>query len=330
MLGVASCGILTLDPVTRELTLVGQPRPARGPGATRCAIPEGEGIAGRAVRERRPVQSADLWSNDPRVRHRELPRPGGLRSMLAVPLRVGDRAIGAIEVFRRDVHQFSAAEEELLVALADQAAIALEHARLYTASWRRWSPSARASSTRRSASWRWCWRRCPLGVFVLDADLAVVRANRDGAPHAGLRRGTPGRAVPPCCPADKAGGGRGLPARGLRRRRRCARSRRRWWWPASASMLPAHRRAARRRGDDGAHAVSCWSRTSRWPSGSSARCCSTERLTTAGRLAAGVAHELNNPLATIAGCAESLLARYARRPSPAATELADFRDLPRA
>ena len=51
----------------------------------------------------------------------------------------------------------------------------------------------------------------------------------------------------------------------------------------------------------------------------------TERLTTAGRLAAGVAHELNNPLATIAGCAEALRERAQCR------ELADldaFKDFP--
>ncbi|MFQ5521037.1 MAG: nitrogen regulation protein NR(II), partial [Candidatus Methylomirabilia bacterium] len=51
----------------------------------------------------------------------------------------------------------------------------------------------------------------------------------------------------------------------------------------------------------------------------------TERLTTAGRLAAGVAHELNNPLATIAGCAEALKER-ARDPELA--NLPPFQDFP--
>src|SRR5205807_9640622 len=138
----------------------------------------GGGVRGRAVQERRPMRSPDLWT-DTRHKYPHLARTGGFRSMLSVPLLVGERAIGAISVLRRDVHEFSAHEEELLVALADQAAIALDHARLYTELEAMVADRTRELDTQKRFV-EVVLGTLPLGVFVLDADLNVVRVNSAG------------------------------------------------------------------------------------------------------------------------------------------------------
>ncbi len=128
VLGVESCGLMTLDAETGELSSVASLDldPA---SRARIRIRVGEGVTGKAVQERRPVQSPDVY-RDPRARFPQL--HSDLRSMLAAPLVVGDQAIGALTVLRRDVHRFTPQEEALACAFADQAATALERARLFS------------------------------------------------------------------------------------------------------------------------------------------------------------------------------------------------------
>jgi GAF domain-containing protein len=51
--------------------------------------------------------------------------------MVAVPLRVRDETIGVVEVINKNDGAFSETDRELAQALANQAAIAIDNARLY-------------------------------------------------------------------------------------------------------------------------------------------------------------------------------------------------------
>jgi GAF domain-containing protein/CheY-like chemotaxis protein len=95
----------------------------------------GLGILGRAVAEGRPVWSADVLV-DPAVRLTEdlraVLRGSGALAALAVPLRVKAAVIGGLGVSDASGRRFTEEEAQLLQAFADQAALALENARLFS------------------------------------------------------------------------------------------------------------------------------------------------------------------------------------------------------
>ncbi len=57
----------------------------------------------------------------------------GIRSVLAVPLKVQDQIIGVLRAYSAQPHRFSEEEVEFLEAIADLGAIAIENARLHEA-----------------------------------------------------------------------------------------------------------------------------------------------------------------------------------------------------
>jgi PAS domain S-box-containing protein len=107
---------------------------------TQEALAPGTGTAGRTVIEGRPVWSPDVIS-DPAIVLEPVARQSLMatehRAMLGVPLRVKGQIIGALTVRDRAGRQFSEAEIALLQTFADQAALALENARLYEETERR-------------------------------------------------------------------------------------------------------------------------------------------------------------------------------------------------
>ncbi|MEX2223747.1 MAG: GAF domain-containing protein [Candidatus Rokuibacteriota bacterium] len=304
VLEVQSCGLFTLDAATGELTATASlDLPDEDLHAIRLRV--GEGITGVAVKERRPVQTADLY-RDPRVRYPQ----AALRSMLAAPLIVGEQTIGALTVLRTDVHHFTPEEESLVSAFADQAAMALEHARLFS-SVRTYSERLEAMVEARTHELDEQKRfvdvvleTLPLGLFVLDAELRVISTNREGValvPVEAAARRPFAELMPPAKSAAVRSFLQGVvSAREVRHAEEEL--------PAGGETLTVRLTATPLRAPQADHVLVLVEDITRQKR-LERQMVLTERLTTAGRLAAGVAHELNNPLATIAGCAEALKER---------------------
>lgn len=89
----------------------------------------GEGLAGWVVKHREAVQIDDLFEDPRWVRSTATGQDH--RSAIAVPMSVGEDAIGVLMVFHRAQNFFSPELLNLVTAIAGQVAVAINNARLY-------------------------------------------------------------------------------------------------------------------------------------------------------------------------------------------------------
>jgi signal transduction histidine kinase len=108
----------------------GTPSPRRGEGDDDPTLPAGAGLVGAVAAKRAPVVIDDVRRDDRVVRRSALEREGVV-SFLGLPLLREEKLLGVLCAATRTPHDFSDDEVSLFASLAQQAAIALENARLY-------------------------------------------------------------------------------------------------------------------------------------------------------------------------------------------------------
>jgi signal transduction histidine kinase len=101
-------------------------------GSVRGFPVRSETPTGRAVLTRAPVQVSDFL-REPGMRSTPAHEREGVRTVLAVPMLRDDRLLGVVTMWRREVRPFSQRQISLVQTFAQQAVIAIENVRLFTA-----------------------------------------------------------------------------------------------------------------------------------------------------------------------------------------------------
>lgn len=89
----------------------------------------GEGVVGLVAKDGRPRMIYNVEA-EPDFKEKDLAHREGLVSMLSVPMKVKERVIGVINAYTSQPHHFTDTETNLLTAVANQAAVAIENTEL--------------------------------------------------------------------------------------------------------------------------------------------------------------------------------------------------------
>ena len=143
LIGAQRCAVFELDG-SQQLV----PRVSRGLPVDRLlTLRPGQGAVGAAALRRAPFFTPDWREHEPpgygldRTLDGELLRDAvrhqGVRAILAVPLVSKDALVGVLSVAWEQAHRYDEREVRLLAGLAQQAAVALDRARVHSAAVRR-------------------------------------------------------------------------------------------------------------------------------------------------------------------------------------------------
>jgi GAF domain-containing protein len=128
MMSSKICSIMLLDEASGELRIEAtqslSEQYRRKPN-----LKIGQSISGRAVKERRPIIVADV-TKERDYMYPDMAKKEGLCSMVSVPMMVREKAMGVINSYTSVPYAFTTEEVKLLQAIANQAAIAIEHTTL--------------------------------------------------------------------------------------------------------------------------------------------------------------------------------------------------------
>jgi two-component system NtrC family sensor kinase len=227
----------------------------------------------------------------------------GLRDLALVRLRARGETLGLLGVGYRTSHRFTAEEKELLESLAEMAALALDNARLLE------------TISAGKKIWEQTFDAMPDGIIVHDASMRLTRCNAMAAEMLGFEQ--PAEAIGLACDAAFA---RlfGERAAAFHMNLRTARAASSFEIQAEDSRryLVAIAPLDEAEGGRGSSVIT-WSDVTQI-SEMQEQLSRSRRLATVGQLAAGVAHEINNPLAAITTCAEATLRDIRSAPDLAA------------
>jgi signal transduction protein with GAF and PtsI domain len=128
VMNVKICALWLLDEKTQELKIRATQAISKEYLKER-PIKFGEGIVGLVAKEKKPIAIINVIE-DTRYKEKSLAKKEGLVSMLSVPMMVKNKVIGVINCYTTKSYEFTENDIDLLITVANQAAVAIENTEL--------------------------------------------------------------------------------------------------------------------------------------------------------------------------------------------------------